>query len=89
MWTVYTTSSDTVSAGVLIIKRTSYNTLNYDKFRVSFLFDEFPLYARNVMTMVRAGLTLIGMGCRLQICRGSKVPGVRLTLTGGFLLKDK
>ena len=36
------------------------------------------------MKKVRAGLTLIGMGCRLQICRGSKVPGVRLTLTGGF-----
>ena len=50
MWTVYTTSLDTFSAGVLLISRTTYHTLNYKLFRLSFLFDELPLFARNVMT---------------------------------------
>ena len=50
MWTVYTTSLDTFSAGVPLISKTTYNTLNYKSFKLSFLFDEFPLFVRNVMT---------------------------------------
>ena len=49
MWTVYTTSLDTFSAGVLLISRTTCSTLNYKFFSLSFLFDGLPLFERNVM----------------------------------------
>lgn len=50
VWTVHTTSLVTCSAGVLLISRTTNSTLNYKFFRLSFLFDEFPLIGRNAMT---------------------------------------